>query len=146
MASYDALIAVWNTVGLPAGVSGTALAAGMSRAQKLNAINGWTVTGPARIASLQPSAILNAIVDTDLAALTTQQLTLLHLLLAGGAVNATQGSFIRLGIQKLFTGKTQTLGNLSALVAPFDSPTVPWTEANGYPPLNIADVAAAGLT
>ena len=40
-----------------------------------------------------------------------------------------------------FAGKTQTLSNLPALVAPYDSPALPWWQANGYTsPVTEADL------
>ena len=47
MAYYDALKTAWNgATQPPIGVTGTALAAGMTTQQKLDAVNGWTVPGP----------------------------------------------------------------------------------------------------
>jgi hypothetical protein len=43
MSYYDPLITAWPPGPLPSGVTGTALAAGMTAAQKLAAINAWTV-------------------------------------------------------------------------------------------------------
>jgi uncharacterized membrane protein len=149
MAYYDALIAAWNSATQPpTGVTGTPLAVGMSTRQKLAAVNDWRVAGPAQRVILTPSQILNAIVFDDLAALTQLQISQLTLLLAGNAVDASVGTPIRLGIQKLFTGKAQTLSNLGALVAPFDSSIVSWCAANGYPGggINLNDVTAAGLS
>jgi hypothetical protein len=148
MAYYDALIAAWNGPQPPAGVTGTALTAGMPTKQKLDAVNGWKVAGPAQRAIFTPSQILNAVVFDDLAALTQLQISQLTLLLAGNSIDASAGTPIRLGVQKLFAGKTQTLNNLGALVAPYDSgTTVPWTTANGYPSgINLNDVNAAGLS
>jgi hypothetical protein len=116
MAYYDALVTKWGTL------SGTT-------ASKLAQINALTVAGTAVKAILEPSAILNAIVFADLAALTQLQVTQLTLLLQGGTVDASSGTSIRAGIQALFSGKTTTLANLGALVAPYDSPTIPWATA-----------------
>jgi hypothetical protein len=134
MAYYDALVAAWNSATQPpAGVSGTALT-GLSTANKLIAVNAWTVKGSPTKALLAPSAILNAIAFADLAALTQLQVSQLTLLLAGTSIDASVGTSIRAGIQALFAGKTTTLANLAALVAPFDSgPTLSWCQANGYP-------------
>lgn len=117
MAYYDALIAKWATLS-----PGTT-------AQKLAAINALTVAGPAQRALLSPSSILNAIVFADLVALTQLQITQLTLLLQGSEIDASPGTSIRAGIQALFSGKTTTLAQLGALVAPFDSPTIPWATA-----------------
>jgi hypothetical protein len=46
MAYYTALIAAWNNVTQPPpGVTGTGLTGGMTTAQKIDAVNGWTITG-----------------------------------------------------------------------------------------------------
>jgi hypothetical protein len=148
VAYYTNLINAWNSATQPpTGVTGTGLT-GLTTANKLIAINGWTVIGTATKAILSPSAILNAIVFSDLAALTQLQVSQLTLLLAGSSVDASVGTSIRAGIQALFAGKTQTLTNLGALVAPFDSPAVPWWQAssggglNG--PISQPDLTAAG--
>jgi hypothetical protein len=105
------------------------------------------VIGSAQRAILPPSAILNAVVFADLAALTQLQVSQLTLLLAGNSVDASAGTSIRQGIQQLFAGKTQTLNNLSSLVAPYDSPKVPWWQGNSYAgPINANDATAAGLS
>lgn len=152
MAFYDALIAAWNgATQPPVGVTGAALTS-LTTAQKIAAVNGWTMKGSPTKAILAPSAILNAIVFADLAALTQLQVSQLTLLLAGTSIDASVGTSIRAGIQALFAGKTQTLANLGALVAPFDSgPTISWCKANGYPEaqsggggLTAIDLASAG--
>lgn len=135
MAYYDALVTKWGT-----------LSPGTTPA-KLAQLNALTAPATAQKAMLAPSAILNAVVFADLAALTQLQVTQLTLLLQGGQVDASVGSSIRTGIQALFAGKTQTLSNLGALVAPFDSPTQPWWQGNGYPrAFDSGDIAAAGLS
>lgn len=140
MAYYDALIAKWGTL------SGTTQS-------KLDQINALTVTLPATKALLTPSSILNACVFADLAGLTQLQVLQLTLLLSGSLVDASAGTPIRLGIQTLFSGKTTTLQNLAALVAPYDSPTALWwqaTVAQGggglSSPVSQADLSAAGLS
>lgn len=117
MAYYDALIAKWATL-----TPGTTAA-------KLAQINAITVAGTAIKATLSPSRILNAIVFADLAALTQLQVTQLTLLLQGDSVDASTGTSIRTGIQALFSGKATTLANLGALVAPYDTPSIPWATA-----------------
>jgi len=141
VAYYDALVSRWATL-----TPGTT-------AQKLAQINSLTVTLPAKPAILAPSAILNACVFADLAALTALQLQQLTALLSGSTVDASAGTNIRLGIQTLFSGKTTTLNQLAALVAPYDSPTCPWwqaTVAQGGGGLSSAvsqgDLTAAGLS
>jgi hypothetical protein len=135
MAYYDALIAKWATL-----TPGTT-------AQKLVQINALTVAASAEKAMLTPSQILNACVPADLAALTTAQVTLLALLLSGASVDASVGTTVRAGVQAIFAGKTTTLTQLGALVAPFDNPTIPWWQANGYTsPIGVGDIGAAGLS
>lgn len=135
MAYYDALVTKWGTL-----TPGTTTA-------KLSQINSQTVAGPVQRAMLSPSSILNAIVFADLAALTQLQVTQLTLLLQGSQVDASVGTSIRTGIQALFAGKTQTLNNLGALVAPFDNPTIPWWQSAGYSsPISQSDLTVAGLS
>lgn len=148
MAYYDALVAAWNgATQPPAGVTGTAITSGMTTAQKLAAVNGWTVANPQK-AILTPSAILNAVVPADLAALTSTQVAVFTLVLQGSTVDASIGTTVRAAVQTIFTGKTTTLSQLGALVAPYDNATQPWYQANGYgtAPLTLATVAAAGLS
>jgi hypothetical protein len=134
MAYYTAMITKWGTL------SGTT-------ASKLTQINAATATGAAIPAIFSPSTILNACVAADIASLTTAQISLLTLLLAGASVDASQSTTVRAGIQAIFAGKTTTLSQLGALVAPYDSPTVPWWQANGYPrAFDMGDVTAAGLS
>lgn len=147
MADYAALAAVWNATGKPAGVTGTSLAAGMTQAEKLNAINGWTVQGTAVPAHLTPSSILNTIVPADLSALTQLQVLQLTLLLSGATVDASPNTTIRLAVQNLFAGKTQTLQALAELVAPYDNPQIPWRTTIGFSePIGTADLTLAGLS
>lgn len=147
MAYYDVLVAAWNDATQPPpGVTGTALTAQMTTAQKLTAVNAWTVAGSPQKALLAPSVILNAIVPADLAGLTAAQVSFLTLILQGSSVDASSGTTIRTAIQTIFTGKATTLNQLAALVAPFDSPIVLWTSAHGYPKLTLNDTTNAGLT
>lgn len=133
MAYYDALITKWATL-----TPGTTAA-------KLVQLNAMTVAALQQKAILSPSSILNAVVFADLAALTQLQVTQLTLLLQGSTIDASVGTSIRAGIQALFAGKTTTLANLGALVAPFDNPTSPWWQANGYTgPFSTPDLEAAG--
>ena len=147
MTTRDILIAAWNSpTQPPTGVTGIGLTAQMTTDQKLAAINAWTVpTGVPVQALLSPSTILNAIVPADLAALTSPQVAFLTLVLEGSTVNVSLGTTIRTAIQTIFSGKTTTLQNLAALVAPFDNPTQLWWQANGFgSPITQADLAAAG--
>lgn len=146
--NYAPLVSAWNSsTQPPSGVTGTALTAGMTTAQKLAAVNGWTVPNPAgaQPALLTPSQILNAVVPADLAALTTAQVSVLALVLSGATVDASKGTTVRAAVQNIFSGKTTTLSQLTALVAPFDSPTIPWWQSVGLTSaINANDLAAAG--
>lgn len=140
MAYYDALTAKWATL------------SGMTT-QKLSAINALTVPGPAVPCFLAPTQIVNAIVPADLAALSGTYLQILLILLSGASVNASVGTTVRIGVQTIFTGKTTTLSQLGALVAPFDNPQVPWWQAavanNGgglSAPVSQTDLDAVGLS
>lgn len=146
MAYYDILIAAWNNATQPPpGVTGTGLTGGMTTAQKLAAVNAWTVIVPKQ-ALLTPSAILQATVQADLSALGTANFSLLAILLTGTLVDMSPGT-IRQAINAMFVGKTTTLANLAALVAPFDNATQLWYLANGYHrAFDLGDCAAAGVS
>lgn len=139
MAYYDALIAKWGTL------TGTTQ-------QKLDAINAATVTlSTPKPAILSPSDVINAIVPADLASLTTAQVTLLGMVLSGSTVDASAGTTVRAAVAAIFSGKTTTLSQLSALVSKYDNPVVPWwqaTVAQGggglVAPVQPSDLAAAG--
>ena len=55
-ANYSHLVAAWNSTALPSGVTGTPLGSAMTTAQKLAAINAWTMAGPT--ADVQPSQVV----------------------------------------------------------------------------------------
>lgn len=147
MAYYTALQTAWNSVTQPpAGVSGTALSSGMTTAQKLAAVNAWTVPNP-QPANIPVTSIIGAITSTDFLALTSLQLQQLQFLLQSAeTVFAPPGGTIRSVFGTIFAGKTTTLANLTALVATYDSATQLWTTANGYPTLALTDTANAGLS
>jgi glucose-6-phosphate dehydrogenase assembly protein OpcA len=72
-------------------------------------------------------------------------------LLQGSQVDASVGTTVRAGVVAVFNGKATTLAQLGTLVAPFDTPTIPWwqaTVAQGGGGLTgtigPADLAAAG--
>jgi hypothetical protein len=164
MAYYDALISAWNTstaAAVSATVTGVAGVAGQSlngltTAQKIAAVNGWTVTGTIPTSTTFTGAQLaNCINWTEFAALTaTQQSNLLALCqipggLLGGSANA---SFLPIGmILAAFTnasGPTRLalVGLANALVQPWWSTPV----ANGGGGLGgtvaPGDASVAGLT
>jgi hypothetical protein len=151
MAYYTALIAAWNSATQPpVGVTGTALT-GLTTANKIIAVNGWTVSNP-QPANVRVTDIIAAIVPADFLALTALQLQQLQFLLQSAQiVFAPPSGTVRSVFSSIFTGKTTTLNNLSALVAPFDTATQSWCAANGYPTngsvgnLSLPDANNAGL-
>lgn len=146
MAYYTALQTAWNSVTQPpTGVTGTALSSGMTTAQKLAAVNAWTVVGAALPANIPVPTIVATILSSDLLALTSVQLQQMEFVIqGGGSVFAPPGGTIRNVFSSIFAGK-QTLTNLATLVSQYDSPVVSWCTANGYPQLAPVDATAAGL-
>src|SRR5882724_7203503 len=132
MAYYDALKTAWNGATQPPTgvVAGTAITVGMTTQQKIDAVNSWMVVGASRPMIIPPSAILNACTQADLAALTTNQLQLLQLMLSGQSVDASNGTALRAVIIAIFNGKP-SITSLSALAALYDSPHVPWWQFAG---------------
>lgn len=148
MVDYTALIAAWNGVTQPpAGVTGTGLNGGMTTQQKLNAVNGWTVAGPAKPMIIDPNKIISTFVAADLLSLSTSALQVLGLVLNGNVVDASPGTQVRAVVQQVFAGKTATLNALKALSDSFDVEQIPWWRANGYTsPFNENDASKAGLS
>ncbi len=155
MAYYTALIAAWNNVTQPPpGVTGTGLTGGMTTAQKIDAVNGWTVTGaiPTSVFFSGPQ-LLNSINYAEFKALTSAQQQNILLLcsasptggLLGGSANT---SLLPVGmIIDYFPLAGVTIANLTALAKGF---TQPWWQAatggalNG--PVSLSDTTAAGLS
>lgn len=152
-ANYTTLIAVWNTTTLPSGVTGTALAAADTAAQKITKLNLWTVVGPA-VKMLVPSYIvIGAIVESEYAALTTAQQNYLELLLSCVTIDVSAGTNTRAALTSIFGAATTTRANFAAIAATFDTTTIPWWEATVAQggaglasPISQADVTAAGLS
>lgn len=152
MAYYTALISAWNTGTVPAGVSGTPLT-GLTTANKLVAINGWTITGTVPTSFYVNGAqVANCINWTEFNALTaTQQQNLLALLaipgsLLGGSANT---SFLVDGmILAYFNVAGPTVAALTALAKGVVTPWWQVLVANGggglASPVNANDLAAAG--
>ena len=151
MAYYTALIAAWNNATQPPpGVTGTALT-GLTTAQKVAAVNAWTVAAP-QPANIAVTSIIGAILPADFTSLTALQLQQLQFLLQSAqTIFAPPGGTIRSVFASIFAGKTTTLNNLTALVTPFDNATQSWCAANGYPTngsvgnLSTSDASNAGL-
>lgn len=150
MAYYTNLINGWNSVTQPpAGVTGIALT-GLATADKLTAINGWTVTGAVPTTLYVTGAQLaNCINWTEFAALTaTQQSNLLMLCanpgpLLGGSSNTaylTDGMILA-----YFTNHSGP--TVAALTALAQGAVQPWWQYSGYGgPFSQADLTLAGLS
>lgn len=151
MAYYTALINAWNgATQPPTGVTGTGLTGSMTTAQKIAAVNGWTVTGTVPTSfTVSGAQLLNCINWTEFAALTApQQANLLMLCavpgaLLGGSSNValvTDGMFLA-----YFTNHSGP--TIAALTALAQGTVQPWWQANGYTsPISTADTTAAGLS
>ena len=149
--SNATLIAAWNLSSatantVPSGVTGTSLF-GLTLINKVIALNAWTIVQPAP-AILEVDKIINAILPADLIALTSTQIALMQLLFQGaGTVDASPGTAVRNVFVQLFSGKTTTLANLTALVSPFDNATTLWVTANGFGNgIATGDATALGLS
>lgn len=155
MAYYHKLIAAWNDATQPpAGVTGTALAVGMTTQKKIDAVNSWTVQVAApSIVWVPGNELRNAVVPADLAALTADQVAMLTFAWGTDPIDATVGSLAYVAATTLFAGKSTTLSQLGAVQAKYAaSPTLNWCAANGYPVngnngnLSLPDCANAGLS
>ena len=150
MTYYTALINAWNSATQPpTGVTGTPLT-GLTTAQKLIAINSWTVTGAVPTTLYVTGAqVANCINYAEFKALTfDQQSQLLALCsqtgqLLGGSANA--GLLAAGMILDFFSHTGPTVIALTALAQAI---VQPWWQANGYTsPISAADlVEAGGLT
>lgn len=135
MAYYDAFIAKWNTLG-----PGT-------KEQKLAALNASLATGPVIPMIVPTYQIYNLISVSDFNALSSSAQQLVRDILSMGAVDASSGTQIRARFVSLFGSSTTTFSNLAALAAKYDTPQIPWWQANGYSrPFDMGDVSAAGLS
>ena len=131
MSTYTALIAAWNvssasTGALPTGVAGTSLY-GLSTAAKINAVNGWTVTGTIPTTThMSGSDLANCINYAEFKALTAVQQSNLLLLcnlnnLLGGSGNTTH---LLVGmLLDYFNVAGTTIANLTAFA---NAMVLPW--------------------
>lgn len=156
MAYYTALINAWNNATQPpSGIVGTALT-GLTTANKIIAINSWTVTGTIPTSFYTTgSQVLNCINWTEFTALTAaQQLNLLTMLncpgsLLGGSGNTT---FMVDGmVLDYFSNKSGP--TITALTALANAQIQPWwstSVANGggglTGPVSQTDITIAGLS
>ncbi len=148
MTNYAPLIAVWNATGLPTGVSGTPLAAGMTAAQKLAAIVAWTVVVPAQ-AVFSSTQVDNLITPAEYASLSeSQDLELQSLFVMGQIdVSKTTGANTRGQSQAILAGSPNSLAAFNAELVPYDTATQLWTVQNGLPQyLDSGDLSNAGLS
>lgn len=150
MSYYTTLITAWNgATQPPAGVTGAALTGGMTTAQKIAAVNDWTVSGSVPTSfSTTGAALLNCINYAEFKALTAAQQANLFALCAnpgpilGGSSNAgliAAGMFL-----DYFSHAGATIIALTALA---QATVQTWWQANGYSsPIGLADAADAGLS
>lgn len=147
MAYYTNLINAWNNATQPPpGVTGTGLT-GLTTANKLLAINAWTVTGSVPTSfSTTGSAVLNCINWAEFAALTaTEQANVLALCNCPGPL--VSGSAV---LSKILPGMLVAYfpaagPTITALTALAQAAVQQWWAANGYSsPINQSDLTAAG--
>ena len=145
MAYYDALISAWNAGGKPNGATGTSITGGMSTQDKIDAVNGWLVSGDATPMIVEAHKILNAIDVTEYKALSAAQKDVVRLMLSMGSVDVspnTQGHALLLDT---FGTCNTTKANFVAIANTFKN-TIPWWKANGYRrAFDLGDAAQAGL-
>lgn len=146
MAYYDALIAAWNSSGLPPGVTGTVLTSTMTTDQKLTTFNNWTVVGSPRPMIIPTYMIYNVIVGSEFAALSSNGQQFIRDILGLGAVDGSPGTQVRARIASIFPSSTATFAALQNLAVEYDAPQVPWWSMNGYPArISGQDLVNAGL-
>lgn len=153
MAYYTALIAAWNGVTQPpAGVTGAAITGGMTTAQKIAAVNGWTITGSVPTSFFTTgNAVLNCINYTEFKALTaTQQANLLGMLAVQGALlggSANTSKMVAGMIIDMFPVAGPTVAALTALAQGIVQPWATASTGGGLNgPVSQTDATAAGLS
>lgn len=154
MAYYTALISAWNgATQPPSGVTGNGLSAGMTTAQKLVAINGWTITGSVPTSfALTGNQLLNCINWAEFNALTaTQQSNLLNLCAVPGSIIGGSGNVTLISAGMILAYFTNHAGpTIAALTALAQATVTPWWQsANGgnlLQPVGLGDVNNAGLS
>jgi hypothetical protein len=149
MAYYSALIAAWNgATQPPTGVTGTPLTGSMTTAQKLAAVNGWTVTGsvPTTI-YVTGVQVANCINWAELAALTdAQRKDVLLLCLQDGLLLSGSAQLTHLLPGMLLAYFSVSGPTITALTALAAATPQPWWQYAGYPgPFNTNDTSLAGL-
>jgi hypothetical protein len=156
-ANYTALVAAWNgATQPPAGVAGTAITGAMTTAQKIAAVNSWTVTGtiPTNF-SVTGAQVLNCINWTEFAALTAaQQSNLLMMCMVPGALLGGSSNTAFMVDGMILAYFTNHVGpTVTALTALANAQVQPWwatSVASGggglSSPVSAADTTAAGLS
>lgn len=151
MAYYTGLINAWNSVTQPpAGVTGTALT-GLTTANKLIAINGWTIVGTIPTSTLiTADQIFGCLVYSEVNALTAANearlWNMLHVLgqLKGGSAS----TFIAPFFGSVAAQMPNTITALTALAKGLVTPWWQVPQANNggglTSPVNQSDLTAAG--
>lgn len=154
MAYYTGLINAWNSVTQPpTGVTGTPLT-GLTTANKIIAINGWTITGSIpTVAFTTADQIFNCLVFSEVAALTATESAHLDRILhtAGSLKGGSASTYIAPFFGSVAAKMPNTLTALTALSKALVLPwwQVPQASSGGglNSPVNESDlVAAGGLT
>jgi hypothetical protein len=162
MAAYDALRAIWGTSGTPSGVTGTALADAMTPAEKLAAINGWTVAATIDVPATTVRGMLYALgkwgavaqkanaaranADTSEAALACQNLY--DLANTGEIVPMTNPAIAaQIGVDLAAMVAANVIdAPAQAAVLSLAASAQKWWQANGFSqPVGTADLTLAGL-
>lgn len=148
MANFAPLITAWNSATQPpTGATGTAIVSGMTRDQKVAAVNSWTVAVAAKPMVIPTYEIYNAIVPAEFQALSAANQQLIRDILGMGTVDVSAGTGVRNVILQVFGAATVTRANLTLIAAPYDTPRTPWWQANGFQsPICLGDAIAAGLS
>ena len=148
MAYYDTLKTAWNSATQPpTGVTGTALT-GLTTANKLIAVNNWTVTGsvPTTLYCTGPQ-LANCIDKTEFLALTAaQQQNLLLLCLSPGPLLGGSANTSHLTDGMILAYFTNLSGpTILALTALAQAVVQPWWQSVGSNgPVSLADLQLAG--
>ena len=145
MTYYDSFIAAWNAGGKPAGVAGASITAEMNTQQKLDVINGWTISGPQRPMVVESYRILDAIDINEYKALSAAERDILKLLLSVGKIDVSPNTQGRALLLDVFGTSNVTKSNFNNISNTF-KPDIPWWKANGYRrPFDMGDVTEAGV-
>lgn len=153
MAYYSALIAAWNgATQPPAGVTGAALTGGMSTAQKIAAVNAWTIAGSVPTSFYVTGVqLLNCINWAEFNALTAQQQSnLLALCSTPGQILGGSGNAGLIASGMFLAYFSHTGPTILALTALAEATSQPWvTSPSGAGlsgPVSLSDTSVAGLS